>query len=176
MQTLFDSFLSQQPWSGAQDFGRPIRAHQPGGLMDHEDAGLSIRPGLPPTWLVHTHARGDESESPRRPDMLFAALPIATVNSPMRYRTWRPRVIDSHGRQPQPWWMASARTRHGGDPPRCCWGVTGTTSAPRPPSSPCAASVPYLLPPARPIGIGSTVADNRQADAALHRIVVVRLR
>ena len=105
---LFYNFLSQKPWSGAQDVGLHIRAHQPGGLMDHEDAGLSVRPGLPPTRLVHTHAREDESESPRRPDMLFNALPIATVNSAMRYRTRRPRAIDSRGRQPQSWWMASA--------------------------------------------------------------------
>ena len=26
----------------------------------------------------------------------------------VRYRTWSPRSNDSHGRQPQPWWMASA--------------------------------------------------------------------
>ena len=40
---------------------------------------------------------------PRRPSMLFAPLPGATVNSVMRYRTWRPRSDDSHGQQPQPW-------------------------------------------------------------------------
>ena len=45
---------------------------------------------------------------PRRLSILFAPLPVATVNSVMRYRTWRPRSNDSHGRQPQPWWMASA--------------------------------------------------------------------
>ena len=51
-----------------------------------------------------------------------------------------------------------------------------TASTPRLPSPPCAVSIPSLLPPARPTGIGSTEAATAQANAALHRIVVVRLR
>ena len=37
-------------------------------------------------------------------------------------------------------------------------GVTMTASTPRLPSPPCAVSIPSLLPPARPTGIGSTEA------------------
>ena len=37
-------------------------------------------------------------------------------------------------------------------------GVTRTASTPRLPSPPCAVSIPYLLPPARPTAIGSTEA------------------
>ena len=37
-------------------------------------------------------------------------------------------------------------------------GVTRTVSTPRLPSPPCVASIPYLIPRARPTGIGSTVA------------------
>ena len=65
MQTLFDNFLSQKPWSGAQDFGRPIRAHLPGGLMDHEDYRASIRPVFPQHgWSTLMHEETSEAAYP----------------------------------------------------------------------------------------------------------------